>query len=248
MAFRYDYQRPLSSLFVLSTLLGSSAWTQQPVSAQGTGFEASSIRPARVEPGCYSILPPGGTQYAITCVTLRQLIAMAWKLHPDNIEGGDANALSTYYDLRATVPAGQPWTPSTVQPMLRQFLIDRFHVAAHRGTKKVGGYALTVAKGGPKLRPAESDSAQQGIKAGQSYQNYIVPGAIQGRGADLSLIAALSGVYNIDLHYATEDTTGADAPDLFEAVEQQLGLSLRPEKITLDTLVIDHVDNEPTPN
>lgn len=188
---------------------------------------------------------------------------MAWKLHPDNIQGGDAHALSTYYDLRAKVPDGQPWNRTTIQPMLRQLLIDRFHVAVHRGTKQVSGYSLIVAKGGPKLKPANFDATQQGLKAGESFQNYIIPGAIHGRGADFAVIASLlssaaratvvdhtgiSGVYNFDLHYATEGASDSNWPDFFGAVEEQLGLRLQPEKVKVDTLVIDHADSEPTPN
>ena len=209
------------------------------------------------------MLPPGGKQYAVTCITLRDLIAMAWKLHPDNIQGGDGSALTTYYDLRATVPDGQPWTRNTIQPMLRQLLVDRFHVTVHRGTKQISGYELIVAKGGAKLKPATFDATQQGIKAGEAFHNYIVPGSIHGRGANLTVIAGLlsspahapvvdhtgiPGVFDIDLHFAHEGTSEANQPDFFTSVEEQLGLKLRSGRIVADTLIIDHVDSEPTPN
>jgi uncharacterized protein (TIGR03435 family) len=147
--------------------------------------------------------------------------------------------------------------------MLRQLLADRFHVAVHRGTKEVSGYALIVSKGGPKLKPADMDSTQQGQKAGQPSQNYIVPGSVHGHGADLSLVASLlsspahatvvdrtgiKGIFDFDLHFAFEGGTEPNLPDFFAAVEEQLGLKLRPEKISVDTLVIDHADSRPTPN
>jgi uncharacterized protein (TIGR03435 family) len=238
-------------------------WAQQAARAPEPAFEAASIRPSQFEPGCFSMLPPGGKQYAITCFTLRDLIAMAWKLHPDNIQGGDAHALAMYYDLRATVPDGQPWTRNSIQPLLRQLLIDRFHIEVHSGTKQISGYGLIVAKGGAKLKPANFDATQQGLKAGEAFQNYIIPGSIQGRGANLIVIASLlsspahatvvdhtgiPGVFNIDLHFAYEGANETNLPDFFTAVEEQLGLKLRPEKVTVDTLVIDHIDSEPTPN
>jgi uncharacterized protein (TIGR03435 family) len=250
-------------LFGLSVLLLQLASAQQPPQAPDLAFETASIRPSQVEPGCFSMLPPGGKQYAITCLTLRDLIAMAWQLHPDNIQGGDAHALATYYDVRATIPDGQRWTSDTIPPMLRRLLADRFHVEVHRGTKQVSGYALIVAKGGSKLKPVGLDSTQQGQKAGQPSPNYIVPGSVHGHGADLSLVASLlsspahatvvdrtgiRGIFDFDLHFAFEGGSDPNLRDFFGAVEEQLGLKLRPEKISVDTLVIDHADSRPTEN
>jgi uncharacterized protein (TIGR03435 family) len=235
----------------------------QPTAAPQPIFEAASIRPSHFTVGCYSMLPPGSTHYAVSCVTLRNLIAMAWKLHPDNIQGGDAQALDTYYDLTAITPGGQPWARDDIPPMLRQLLTERFHVAVHTGEKQVAGYALIVAKGGPKLKPSDFDVTQQGQKAGESFKNFIMPGHIQGRGANLGVIASLlsapahatvvdrtgiAGVFNIDLQFAVENSGDSTLPDFFTAVEEQLGLKLQPEKVTVNTLVIDHTDRSPTPN
>jgi uncharacterized protein (TIGR03435 family) len=188
---------------------------------------------------------------------------MAWKLNPDNVQGGNAHALDTYYDLSAVAPGTQPWTQDTIPPLLRKLLTDRFHLAAHPGTKQVSGYGLFVAKGGPKLKAADVSAAQQGQKAGEPFQNSIFPGYIRSRGADLRTIASMlsaplhatvvdrtgiAGVYNLDLHYAPDSTTDSSLPDLFTAVEEQIGLKLNPEKVTVDTLIIDHTDPEPTPD
>jgi uncharacterized protein (TIGR03435 family) len=236
---------------------------QQPAATAEPAFEAASIRPAHLTPGCYSMLPPGSTHYAVTCLTLRNLIAMAWKVHRDNIQGGDAHSLDTPYDLSATSPGERPWTRDDIPPMLRQLLIERFHVAVHTGTKQVSGFALLVAKGGPKLKPADFDATQSGQKAGESFKNFIVPGYIQGRGANLGVIASLlsslahakvvdetgiMGVFNIDLHFATENGGDQNLPDFFTAVEEQLGLKLKPEKVTVNTLIVDHADSTPTLN
>ncbi len=44
-----------------------------PPAPSAPAFETVSIRPSHLTPGCYSMLPPGGSQYALTCVTLRYL-------------------------------------------------------------------------------------------------------------------------------------------------------------------------------
>jgi len=147
--------------------------------------------------------------------------------------------------------------------MLRQMLKERFHVAVHPGTKQVSGYILVVAKDGSKLKPAKLATIQQGHKAGQPFSNSLLPGYIRGRSVNLNGIAALlsaqadapvadhtdiSGVFDIYLHFASGDNTESDWPSFPIAVEQQLGLKLQPQKIIVNTLMIDHVDKDPTPN
>jgi len=44
------------------------------------------------------------------------------------------------------------------------------------------------------------------------------------------------------------DNAGDPAPDLFSALEKQLGLKLEKSKTQLDVLVIDHIDKTPTEN
>jgi uncharacterized protein (TIGR03435 family) len=250
-------------VFSLVAFVAGGAWSQQPVVEPEPAFETISIRPSHVAMGCYGMLPAGGAHYEVTCVSLRDLIAFGWRLDSDKIQGGNAQALDSYYDVRATCPDGKPWTQDSIRPMLRQMLKERFHVEAHRGTKQVSGYSLIVAKGGSKLKGADVDASRLGQKAGESFQNFLAPGVVQGRGADLGVIASLlsaaaheavvdhtgiAGVFNVDLHYAPAGSSDSNLPDFFTAVEEQLGLKLQPGKVTVDTLVIDHADSDPTPN
>ena len=248
---------------------GLSAACAGCASAQGTkqvsepAFEAASIRPSRLEPGCYSLLPPGGTHFTMTCVTLRDLIGQAWGLRGSDVEGGDAAALNTYYDVRAVTPEGQPWTLDSVQPMLHRLMIERFHVVAYPGTKQISGYLLVVAKGGAKLERSAVDVSQEGQAAGRPFQSYIYPGYVHTPGASLEVIASLlasaarepvanqtglAGTYKVDLHFATDGNSESNYPDLFTAIQEQLGLKLQAGKLTVKTLIITHVDESPTEN
>ena len=206
------------------------------------------------------MLPPGGTQYALTCVTLRNLLGIAYRT--STIDGG-GKALDTYYDLRATIPGDKPWTLDTISPMMQQFLAERFHLAVHLGKREVSGYGMFIGKNGPKLSFVAPETVAQGQKAGDPSPNVLTPDHVQGRGLNAHGIAALfsaalhapvadhtglSGLYNIDLSYAPDDKPDSDLPSFFGAVEEQLGLKLKSEKVTVDTLVIDHVDDTPTPN
>jgi uncharacterized protein (TIGR03435 family) len=60
----------------------------------------------------------------------------------------------------------------------------------------------------------------------------------------------LNGVYKINLNFAPPGPDGkpmGDGPDLFSAVELQLGLKLDQRKEDVETIVIDHIE-QPEPN
>jgi uncharacterized protein (TIGR03435 family) len=59
--------------------------------------------------------------------------------------------------------------------------------------------------------------------------------------------------YDISLYWVTapptdEASAGHAAPDLFTALQQQLGLKLEPKKLIIDMLVVDHAEKAPTEN
>lgn len=251
---------PALATLLLGTLLASAAQAQSQTAAAEPAFATASIRSVHLVNGCYSMLPPGGEQFAATCITVRNLIQMAYKT--DYIDGG-GSALDSFYDLRATMPDGQPWSMTSIQPMLRQLLRDRFHLQVRAGKREIPGFSLTVAKNGAKLQAVTAETAVQGQKAGEPSQNFFFPGHIQGRGLGPNGICSLlsvaerapvvdrtglKGIYNVDLSYAPDTEPNPTLPTLPTALEEQLGLKLKPEKVTVETLVIDHVDSEPTPN
>ncbi|HXS97538.1 MAG TPA: TIGR03435 family protein [Candidatus Limnocylindrales bacterium] len=56
------------------------------------------------------------------------------------------------YDIDAKLPPGT--TKEQLRLMMRKLLEDRFGIQVHREKKEVPAYALTAAKGGPKIQPA----------------------------------------------------------------------------------------------
>jgi uncharacterized protein (TIGR03435 family) len=85
------------------------------------------------------------------------------------------SALDEYYDFRATVPGDKSWNSSTIAPMMKQFLIESFHLAVHSGARELSGYALVVGKSGSKLKATQADPTVQGQKAGESTANFTAP-------------------------------------------------------------------------
>ena len=54
----------------------------------------------------------------------------------------------------------------------------------------------------------------------------------------------LTGRYDVDLKWNPSEAEGTDpsAPSIFAAVQDQLGLRLKPTKTTEETIVIDRLD------
>ena len=137
--------------------------------------------------------------------------------------------------------------------VLLAWLVGRaFKLAVHRETKETSGYALVVAKSGPKLKEATDARTQDGsISAGR--------GRLTGQKAPLSMLAAqltrvagrtvtdetgLEGGFDFNLEWTPEETPTdlASAPSLFTAIQEQLGLRLEARKEKTEILVIDHVE------
>ncbi|WP_047491530.1 TIGR03435 family protein [Terriglobus sp. TAA 43] len=251
----------LPAIVALLVFLNAAHAQQTPKPA--IAFETAAIHPSHVTPECSSIPPPGSSHFDGTCLTLRLLLQIAFKPeYPDSIEGSQ-HALDSHYDVRASLPDGVTWNYESLRPLMQQLLIERFHLTYHFGTRSVSGYEITTDKNGTRLTPVSPDSVEQGKKAGELTQNFFAPGHIQARGIDadglagmLSLAArvpvvnhtGLTGLYNMDLRYAPDDAASSDLPSFPTAIKEQLGLNLKPAKVPVKTIVIDHVDEVPIPN
>jgi uncharacterized protein (TIGR03435 family) len=64
---------------------------------------------------------------------------------------------SLRFDVSATIPAGAK--PDDFPGMMQWLLLERFGLRAHTETKNVATFALVLAKGGPKMKPAKPVAA-----------------------------------------------------------------------------------------
>jgi len=172
---RYD-----TPAFLISALLGQAlvTWAQSPqaadqsASASAPKFEVSSVKlckdgdsgGGRGSGGRAAGSSPSPGRLDLPCQTVKNLIQMAYVQYADGkrrppgrqvaIEGGAAWTDSERYQATATAE-GAPGQEMMRGPMLRALLEDRFQLKIHRQTRDVPVYALTVAKGGPKLQPTQ---------------------------------------------------------------------------------------------
>src|SRR5580700_6346315 len=134
----------------LAILLASSAFAQSPQ------FEVASIKP--FDPSAQGQALAGihvdGAQVRVAGLSLRDLLAQAYKIKATLISGPDWTATERF-DISATLPAGS--TPAQLPEMMQALLADRFQVKTHKDKKEFPVYALLVAKGGSKLKEASLD-------------------------------------------------------------------------------------------
>ena len=143
----------------------------------------------------------------------------------------------------------------------------------HIETKTLPVYDLVVDKSGSKLKVStaiEAPSAEEAKANPDKYKKGSMamgPGMFQGTGVPVRSLASqlanalgrpvhdatgLTGVYDITLRFgADEGTAGsgdsADAPSVFSAVQEQLGLKLVPDKGPVETLVVDAAQKPEAP-
>ena len=173
---------------------------------------------------------------------------------------------SQKYDI--TAKPDTDGTPSVKQlkSMLKKLLAERFQLAFHHDKKELSVYALTVAKGGPKLNKSEGDpNGLPGLFfAGRMVLNVRnaalmdFTGLMQATVLDRPVVdqTGLAGRWDFTLKWTPDETQfggqipgppaptdAADAPpDLFTAIQQQLGLKFEPAKTAVDVLVIDKAE------
>jgi uncharacterized protein (TIGR03435 family) len=223
-------------------------------------FEVASVKLAPAG-GMTAVSPPGSARFSAMNVTLDNLIALAYGVDSGRISGLPGWSESQQYDVIAKPEGPGGLNYQQMRPMLQQLLADRLKLAVHREKKLMPGYALVVAKGGPKLQKS----------AGKSDKRYLLPRGLQCDNASLDILAwmlsqpagrpvvdrtEIQGKYDIELHYARDDASdnapGSNKdtmlPSLFTALQEQLGLKLETQKVEVDTVVVDHVERVPAEN
>jgi uncharacterized protein (TIGR03435 family) len=248
-----------SPLLILAAALSCfQAATQTPPAPQPE-FEAVSIHlvdPHTADDPSRSSMSSFPTNlFTMKSAPLTFLIQFAYKIdRQEYILAAPDWMDSQEYDVSAKVEGNQQLTLEQMRPMLQHLLEQRFHLAFHRETKMTSGFALIVAKGGPKLQPSKDDSKPSA---------QMLPNRLDATHMDIEHFAGvlahragqpvvdktgLAGTYDFKLSYAPANDPNSSLPDFFTALQEQLGLKLQPEKIPVDFLVIDHADKIPTEN
>jgi hypothetical protein len=129
--------------------------------------------------------------------------------------------------------------------MLADLLTQRFHLAMHHESREVSGYELVIAKGTLKLKPSTESQTLAGLvkMPAEELRRPVADGT------------GLAGKYDYRFEFAPQtggapdaDSNGNTGPDVFSAVQSQLGMKLIAKKVPVDMLIIDNADKIPTGN
>jgi len=225
-------------------------------------FEVATIKPSPSEWNNSGFKIDGRRIWAEN-ETLNDIIAFAYGIHKKQIVDGP----SWLGEVRFTVDGvadvvGEP-NYRQMQGMYRALLASRFNLAFHHETRELSTYAIRLGKGDPKLAKSLGDPAQlpdttftewnsQAItlKATNVTMSDVI--WVMGMVLDRPLAdqTALSGRFDFTLRWAPDTARPEDPntpPNIFTAMQEQLGLKLEATKAPVDVLVIDHVDR-PSPN
>jgi uncharacterized protein (TIGR03435 family) len=181
----------------------------------------------------------------ITCIKWAYHVQRAQIVEPEGID-------QQHYDIVAKAEGEA--TTEQMRVMLRGLLAERFGLKLHPGTKDVNAYAVTVAPQGlKKMKPSASQDGEawhqnsaMGMVARQWTMQDFVTYVSDPLGTPLVDETHLPGKYDfeIDFHSYVDQPAEihADPQAVLKATfEGELGLKLVRKRVTIDTLVIDHV-------
>jgi len=249
-------------LIVSAMIIAPLLWRPFSVRAvgQSVAFEVASVKRAASSPGpVRSILlfsPDGG--FRTTNASLKALVQTAYGVQDFQISGASGWMDSDKYDVQAKPAIDIKPSRADTLLMLQNLLVDRFKLKIRRETREDPVYALMVAKDGPRMHIATDPSG--GARGGAN-------GRLTGKRTMAQLAEMLSGllrrpvvdqtsmagVYDFTLEWLPEvGQTGPDAlspapadpnaPSIFTALQEQLGLRLESSKAQVEILIIDHAE------
>jgi uncharacterized protein (TIGR03435 family) len=239
--------------------------------AQPQKFEAASIKPSTPdEQGVLYHYP--GARLRTTGMTAKYLIEYAYSVNDRQLLGGPDWLDTARFDIDAKPEAapdgkpdsGEPENSARIKTMLRALLADRFHLQIRSEQKELPVYALVVAPGGPKMtkntdEPYTLRNRTNGVvrAAGQVKWGFTkmtmnqfaayLSGPVGARDLEREVIdkTNLAGEYDFILKWTADPKF--DGPPIFTAIQEQLGLKLRPDKAQVEVMVIDRLE-QPSAN
>lgn len=212
--------------------------------------------------------PPGHGSVSIENLDLHKIIASSFRVQ-DSMVFGPGWLNDTRYDIVGKGAAPNASNPE-VWEMMRSLLAERFKLKYHTESREFPIYALTVAKGGPKLKDGEDGRCAAEIKAGKTCGDIIFPpfgagiynmpiGAFIGGLArtlqDRPIVdrTGLTGKYDITVTWMPDGMKPEDLEkipkeqrpedlSLFQAMEKEAGLKLEATKGPVQVIVVDHIE------
>lgn len=253
---------------LLCGLMGTTTVAQANPDAPATTpkfeFEVAAIRQNSSAGGRSHIYNDRHTgEFRTVNESLKMIVEYAYDVPQSRIVGSPAWIDSAKFDIdaKSSAAVNDPLAKMSnsdadqaKRAMVRALLEDRFGVIVHREMREMPVFNLTVAKGGPKIKKSDDGGTTWNrgdnhleLSGGDHTMNVLCDLLARVTGRVVVDKTGLDGRYKLSLKWTPEDVAaagrnGPDAPpDLFTAIQEQLGLKLEPAKGPVPVLVIDKV-------
>jgi len=255
----------MTGLLALGILTFTFAHAQQPANVpnaeQQPSFEVATIKPSR--PGRFGRdFDTDGNRLTIENFTVRRLIRIAYGLKSDaQILGGPDWIDKQGFDIVAKVDdaeaarmdkmndeqSGSEWNL-----MLQSLLADRFRLKVTQSERVLPIFALVVAGAGIKMKAAKP--GENGDLDGWGGHLSATAITMDGFADYLTQVRDIAGrvvlnrtslaaAYDFNLDWARDRGDGASQdspyPALFTALQEQLGLKLKPAKASVPVVIVE---------
>ncbi len=226
--------------------------------------EVATVKPTKPGTQGKAITMRGPRTLITVNTSLNDLIAFAYGVHIRQVTGGPSWFESEFYDITCEPEAPGAPNRKHLEGLLQSILVDRFKLTFHHDKKELTVFTLVAGKNGPKMTPSAGDPkglpglgfAALGNMRATNSQMSDFTGLLQAMVLDRPVVdqTELKGRFDFQLKWTPDESQfggrggsvkndAADAPpDLFTAIQEQLGLQLKSAKIPVDVLVIDHVE------
>jgi uncharacterized protein (TIGR03435 family) len=263
MVWNQHMNRAFAVLSFVAITASAQSTTEQP------RFDVASVQRSAPATNPYTVASGGvqrGERYELRKATMVDLIRIAWDVDPNFVFGGPNWLEFDQFDIAAKAPAGTP--PSKDRLMLQSLLADRFGLIVHNDTRPMPSFVLTEGKSNPNLRRAEGEG-NGGCNfvpqpTGSTFNVYSCRNLTMAAFAQrLRALAGdylpepvidgteLDGSWDFDLRWngrARLLPPGTPRVTIFDAVKKDLGLTLTLKDSPRPVLVVDRVNEQPTPD
>jgi len=226
-------------------------------------FDVASIKLSKPGTPGGGIKPiPGGQEYVAQNASIKAIFALMYKIPARQISGGPDWFTTDLYDIDAK--SEHSYNLDDLHTMFQNLLVDEFKLTFHKEIREGNIYALTIDKSGLKMKENDSDQkfdipitrSQNGVAngvrvpmqylcwwLGQNLQQEERP-VVDTTGLTKNYDFTLTFLPQLPPNFNTENIPPEilSRPSLFEALQQQLGLKLVPQKGPVEYYVIDHLE------
>jgi uncharacterized protein (TIGR03435 family) len=171
--------RTLLVFMIIGGVLGAQTNPPAPTSFGGLStsaskvFDVATVKLSLPEEQGWQLGPPGHGAVSIRNLELHKIIASSFRVQ-DSMVFGPEWLNTTRYNIVGKGPDTSAPNPD-VWEMMRSLLADRFKLKYHIESREFPVYALTVAKGGPKLKNPEDGRCGADIKVGKTCGDIMFP-------------------------------------------------------------------------